>query len=99
MNMLEMLMKLPGMEGVLNKAPLALSEFLDKLLEENRPLLNKQADEQQIFYVLFKNEKAKEYVISIVAADSDDKILRSIKSIYLKDALSVIFNNNNKNAE
>lgn len=87
---LEMIMKLPGLGGLADKAPQALAGFLDKLLEENKPLLCPSKGEAQIFYILFPNDKG-EYVISIVAADKDDKILRSLKSILLKEALHIIF--------
>ena len=87
---LEMIMKLPGLGGLTEKAPQALAGFLDKLLEENKPLLLPNQGEAQIFYILFPNSKG-EYVISIVAADKDDKILRSLKSILLKEALHIIF--------
>ena len=92
MNAIDLLTKIPGLGGLLDKAPQALSEFLDKLLEENRPLLDEQAGEVQIFYIMFPQGTNNEYMISIVTADKDDKIMRSLKSIRLRDALSIIFN-------
>ena len=87
---LDIIMKLPGLGGLAEKAPQALAGFLDKLLEENKPLLSPKNGEVQIFFILFPNNTG-EYVISIVAADKDDKILRSLKSIPLKEALHIIF--------
>ena len=82
MNILDIMTKIPGLGGLVDKAPQALSGFLDKLLEENKPLL----------YIMFPQPEINEYIISIVTADKDDKILRSLKSIKLSDALSIIFN-------
>lgn len=92
MNILDIMTKIPGLGGLVDKAPQALSEFLDKLLEENKPLLDDQAGEAQMFYIMFPQPEINEYIISIVTADKDDKILRSLKSIKLSDALSIIFN-------
>lgn len=90
-----MILKLPGIGGLLDKAPQALGDFLDQLLEKNKSQLDPKKGEVQIFYILFRDPTSKEYIISIVSADKEDKILRSIKSILLKDALSIIFNSNN----
>lgn len=92
MNPLQLLMKIPGLGGLVDKAPQALADFLDKLLEENKPAMSEKYGEVQIFYVMFPDPKTNEYMISIVTADKDDKILRSLKSIKLSDALSIIFN-------
>ena len=92
MNILSTILKLPGMNQMLEKAPQTLSDFLQKLLEENQHKLNPDMQEEQIFYILFPQPDTNEFIISIVTADKDDKIIRSLKSIPLKDALSIIFN-------
>lgn len=91
-NVLSMLKAIPGLGGLLDKAPEAIQGFLDKLIEENRKSLDPLKSETQIFYVMLPDGKKKEYIISIVAADNSNTILRVIKCIALKDALSVIFN-------
>lgn len=75
--------------AVKDAAPKVLSGFLDKLLEDNRPLLKPDAGEKQIFYIMFP--KKDKYYISIVAANEQDTIVRSLKTIPLEDALSTIF--------
>ena len=38
MNILDIMTKIPGLGGLVDKAPQALAEFLDKLLEENKEI-------------------------------------------------------------
>ena len=80
---------LANLGAVKKTAPEVLGGFLDKLLEENRPSLNAEAGEKQIFYIIFP--KAGKYYISIVAATETDTIVRSLKTIALDEALTTIF--------
>lgn len=80
---------LSNLGAVKNAAPKVLGGFLDKLLEENRPLLKPDEGEKQIFYIMFP--KKDKYYISIVAADERDTIVRSLKTIPLDEALTTIF--------
>jgi len=92
MNAIELLTKIPGFGGLIEKAPQALTGFLDKMLADNMEEMQHDQGEEQMFYVMFPDPRTKDYTISIVTATADDKILRSVKSIPLKDALSIIFN-------
>lgn len=92
MDILNLITRIPGLGGLTEKAPQVLSDFLDKLLKENEPLIDQSKGEVQIFYIMFPKPDTNEYIISIVTADGEDKILRSLKSIRLNDALSIIFN-------
>lgn len=84
---------IPGISGIQDKAADILSGFLDRLLEEHKPLLRKENGEVQIFYIMFpkKNEDKTKYMIAIVALDENDTIIRFLKTIALEDALQTIF--------
>lgn len=76
------------------KAPALVSEFLDRLLEENRPLLKPEDGEIQICYLMTqKRDDKSEYIVSIVALSGDNRVLRAIKSIPLSNALSSLLAN------
>jgi len=94
MNPVELLMKIPGLGGMINSAPQAISGFLNELLKENRPLLDKAAGEVKMFFIMFPISD-KEYQIAIVTSDKEDKILRTLKTMKLSEALAVIFNTDN----
>lgn len=80
--------------SIKEKAPQMMSEFLDSLLEENRPHLRPSEGEVQICYLMTQNKRSNkpEYTIAIVALSEDNKILRVIKAIPLSDAISTILN-------
>ena len=80
---------LSNLGAVKKAAPKVLSGFLDKLLEENKPLLKPDEGEKQIFYIMFP--KKDKYYISIVTANEQDTIVRSLKTIPLDEALTTIF--------
>ena len=63
MNILDIMTKIPGLGGLVDKAPQALSGFLNKLLEENKPLLDIQAGEAQMFYIMFPQPEINEYIM------------------------------------
>lgn len=80
--------------SIKQKAPALLSEFLDKLIEENRPLLNPEDGELQICYLMTqKGGDKSEYIIAIVALSGDNRVLRVLKSIPLSEALSSLLKN------
>lgn len=81
--------------AIKKKAPEMLAGFLDTLLEENRPLLNPEAGEVQICFLMMQNRRGNisEYTIAIVALSEDDRILRVLKAIPLSDAIEVILKN------
>lgn len=78
--------------AIKEKAPEMLAEFLDHLLEENKPQLRADQGEVQMFYLLtpIKNRPKADYNISIVALSEDDRILRIIKRMPLSDAVESI---------
>ncbi len=89
MNLLSML---SNFGAIKEKAPQMLAEFLDHLLEENKPLLRADQGEVQIFYLLtpIKNATKPDYNISIVALSEDNRILRIIKRMPLSEAVESI---------
>ena len=91
MNLLSLL---SNFGAIKEKAPQMLAEFLDTLLDENRPLLKKEDGEVQICYLLTpkRNTTKADYNIAIVALSEDDRVLRIIKSIPLSDAIQTILN-------
>lgn len=86
---------LSDFKAVKNQAPKILAEFLDDLLEQNRPLLNPEDGEIQICYLMtqVKDRTNHEYNISIAALSGDNRILRILNSIPLSEAIQTIIKN------
>ena len=78
--------------SIKDKAPQMIAEYLDSLLDEYRPKLNKEDGEAQICYLMTHVRRfgKTEYIIAIVALTEDDKSKRILMSIPLSEAISKI---------